>query len=420
MAIPVILKGETPKPIPLALKEGYNYSGCCLHVEFCGLQDTFINLEAGGRVDLRYTAEQTAVLPLGTSKVMLSLENANGEVRFMPWAKIKVTDSPADLYDGVITIDPATLDVDDLTAGDSLGTVKSRLNAVMAFLRGLKVLAVCALPFFALADVEPQYATMNDIPGDASIMTNTEAYVEAKMGLIPAPDFSTNNAALVETIEATAPAPGDYANVSNKAVNAVQTEADPNVPAWAKKTVGDFYSYNLYSLVNRDFYAKDSSIKSQNTIWLKGDSKPTVTVGRDKISDNTFPYSRQTVLGFSAYEGFDYYAHYRPRGIYIWPWWNEDAEDSIAYLFPTNGNGGTFALTSDIPDVPAWALEAQKPTYTAAEVGATTPADVTAAIREQSLGGIWDAELEVWWTPRMKNGSLTYEATTNVNLNAGN
>lgn len=43
-----------------------------------------------------------------------------------------------------------------------------------------------------------------------------------------------------------------------------------------------------------------------------------------------------------------------------------------------------------------------------------------AAIREHSLGGIWDESLQVWWTPRMRNGSLTYEATTNVNLNAEN
>lgn len=34
-------------------------------------------------------------------------------------------------------------------------------------------------------------------------------------------------------------------------------------------------------------------------------------------------------------------------------------------------------------------------------------------------GGIWDQDLEVWWTPVMANGSLTYQATTNVNLNAG-
>lgn len=57
---------------------------------------------------------------------------------------------------------------------------------------------------------------------------------------------------------------------------------------------------------------------------------------------------------------------------------------------------------------------------TPAHIGATTPEDVTAAIREQSLGGIWDETLQVWWTPRMRNGSLTYEATTNVNLNAEN
>ena len=63
---------------------------------------------------------------------------------------------------------------------------------------------------------------------------------------------------------------------------------------------------------------------------------------------------------------------------------------------------GRVALTNDIPDMS----------------GYVTPADVTAAIREQSLGGIWDQQLEVWWTPVMVNGALTYQATTNVNLNA--
>lgn len=49
-----------------------------------------------------------------------------------------------------------------------------------------------------------------------------------------------------------------------------------------------------------------------------------------------------------------------------------------------------------------------------------TPQAVTNIVRDLSLGGIWDSQLEVWWTPRMRNGSLTYEATTNVNLNAEN
>jgi len=143
-------------------------------------------------------------------------------------------------------------------------------------------------------------AYVEDLGITADFSTNNTALVETIEATAPAPDFSTNNAELVETIEATAPAPGDYATVSNRAMSALQsyTETDPTISSWAKA---------------------------------------------------------QT-----------------------------------------------------------------KPTYTASEVGATTPEDVTAAIREQSLGGIWDETLQVWWTPRMRNGSLTYEATTNVNLNAEN
>lgn len=78
------------------------------------------------------------------------------------------------------------------------------------------------------------------IAEDAQTFTNAvnaaNAYTDGKIAEIPVPDFSTNNTELVATIEAKAPAPGDYATVSNRAMTALQSfrEIDPTVPAWAK------------------------------------------------------------------------------------------------------------------------------------------------------------------------------------------
>lgn len=63
----------------------------------------------------------------------------------------------------------------------------------------------------------------------APVRTATENFVANKIAeavaAIPAPDYSTNNAALVATIQAKAPAPGNYATVSNAAVHAAITNA---------------------------------------------------------------------------------------------------------------------------------------------------------------------------------------------------
>lgn len=86
----------------------------------------------------------------------------------------------------------------------------------------------------------------------ATVRTASETFVtnkiEEAISAIPAPDFSTNNTTLVATIEAKAPAPGDYATVSNRAANAVQTselsalESDPTVPTWAKASSKPTYT----------------------------------------------------------------------------------------------------------------------------------------------------------------------------------
>lgn len=56
--------------------------------------------------------------------------------------------------------------------------------------------------------------------GAANDATN---YTNKAISEIPDPDFTTGNAVLVSTIEAKAPAPGNYSTVSNKAMTAVQT-----------------------------------------------------------------------------------------------------------------------------------------------------------------------------------------------------
>lgn len=179
--IPTILRGDTARGITLSPAPGYDYGGCTLEVEFNGARRAYGGLAAGEGVTLALTAEETARMPPGTGRVYMRLRNAAGEVLSLPWAKVKVTDAPGEVRAAQITIDPATLDVDDLTAGDSLGAVKRKLNAVLGFLRGAAGCALlAALPCMG-AEVAPLYTTPNDMPGDAPLMTNAAEYVDAKV-----------------------------------------------------------------------------------------------------------------------------------------------------------------------------------------------------------------------------------------------
>ena len=56
---------------------------------------------------------------------------------------------------------------------------------------------------------------------------------------------------------------------------------------------------------------------------------------------------------------------------------NKATIETSDYTYTMPNSDGTVALTKNIPNVPEWALAAQKPTYTASEVGATSPEAVS-------------------------------------------
>ena len=208
-----------------------------------------------------------------------------------------------------------------------------------------------------------------------------------------------------------APAPGDYATVSNRAMTALQSfrEIDPTVPAWAKSQTQPLPpDYN--SVSNKAYGALQRSggvveyLQVNMPLAIKKSGGTTLyTYDGVRLSENV-------KLIYPNTDGRLALESHTPNNI------TRTATD--ATLVHTDGGSTTNLITI------RQASETLAGLMTAADKvkldAATTPADVTAAIREQSLGGIWDKTLQVWWTPRMRNGSLTYEATTNVNLNAEN
>ena len=355
MAIPIIQRGDTSREITLALAEGYEYGGCTLEVEFYGVERSFTGLEAGATIELSYTADETADMPLGTGRVLLSIRNAAGMVRQLPWAKIKVTDAPSEVYAAAITIDPASLDVEDATAGDSLGAVKSKLNAVLAFLRGAAGCALlAALPCFG-EDVQPLYATPNELPGDAPLMTNAAEYVDAKVsaatnGLATAADLAGHVPARAETVGTD----GLWTDATGVVWRVVR-EYGP----WTHSADGE---------------------ASVTWFWGEDPNGETGWVGGAAVGG---------VVGMPTVRSKD------PDAVSVA--WGE----SYVSILSTRGVSVTTAAVDRV-------------SY-ASGLAATVTNAVREVVRETS-DLLWDEELQVTWKATFEGGNLWYTPVTNVNI----
>ena len=335
MAIPAILKGDTSGSIVLDIKAGYEYEGCTLAVVFNGVRKEFTGLIAGGTKSLQYTADETAGMPLGTAHATMTLTNAAGVVRSMPWVRIRVTDIPAEIYDRHIDVDPSQLDVDPAKAGDSLGEVKSKLNAVMAFLRGGAACLLACVGLASFGDIGPT-TPLNDVPGDTTISN-----------LVVKSGVSTGGGGIT----------------AQDATNAATAVVARDVPSWAKQAqppAAPVQSVNGKTGAVQLGAGDVSAVAKGENSGVSFSLEPSGSfLGGSATSFNSSGISHGPVAGPESIE---------PEYI-SWDW----------LKFTTYGLGtwihDNFISTEADPTVPSWAKQPTKPSYTAAEVGAYPAAD---------------------------------------------
>jgi len=275
------------------------------------------------------------------------------------------------------------------------------MSKILAMLLGLAAFAPSAIA-----------ATMASQPWTTNRIAEAEARMSAQIsGKADASNVYTKAETDVRIVEL-APTPGDYATVSNRAMSAIQSLQ----PAtnYADSIAASFENgMRTAAMADTANFASESSWASRlggagdysaptadDLIRASTNAAEAVTAAALGNLGRTYLPRQHSAEGETASVGFDY----GPGGLAFVPSsiYSPSAYFETFYLVTADERGPLSAIGQYSPD------------------GKTARQEVEDTIREKSLGGIWDAELEVWWTPRMKNGSLTYEATTNVNLNAEN
>ena len=412
MAIPIIYKGDDTDfnggaPITLNIETAFDLSGCRIELSFLGCRREFSGLSGHtATLSVVFSSAETAVMPVGTHCATLRAYDSAGRVRTLTDSvRLRVTDSVDEAAGGSVDVGVGET-VEELTPTDGLGAVKEVVNK-LARIVGASCIAM------ALCGA----TSLNDMPGTNTIYTAAETDARI-LELAPVPDISGkadkgNTYTKAETdakIVELAPAPGNYATVSNRAMSAIQEHQtlEPSTN-YTDAALGAFAATGAVARAN---------VYGTPTRWTDA----TGCVWEVVID------LRWDIVYKDPVYGPQYAIHIEPSGLGNGRYWEpycgeyssgmaKGDEDSTVLVWDgeaitdftatrtvcVNTNlVGRVALTNDIPDVSGYA----------------TPEDVTAAIREQSLGGIYDSELGVWWTPHIANGAYYWTATTNVNLNA--
>ncbi|MCR5838040.1 MAG: hypothetical protein K6G94_00205, partial [Kiritimatiellae bacterium] len=204
----------------------------------------------------------------------------------------------------------------------------------------------------------------------------------------------------------TQPLPPDYSTVSNKAMTALQsfTETDPTVPEWAKSqtqplppdysTVSNKAMTALQSFTESDpvwesekeDYATMWDLDDYATVWDLGDLEDRAdaleaatndlataigdALGEAKsYTDEQIGYVQDSLTPLTSTINSSIKSASAASTNYTDAATNALAQSNAAAFMPAS-------FTETDPTISSWAKAAQKPTYTASEVGAATAADV--------------------------------------------
>lgn len=365
-----LLRGDDAKHlITLDLPEVAFSEGITVIFEIGGLK---ITAPAAPSIEVQFPSTWTALQPCGRILGSWKIRDRNGNIGTLTKTfPVYLTDDVGEITSGSIvsgTVKPVVdfSDIAELTTSATPGDVKAALNEILRRLKtGLNCLLIAlAIPAFS-AELTPD-TIMDKVPGYATISN-----VVAAAGVTIDGNAGTDGEAVTNIVDRMIVFKRDLYDLSfggdycweiteGEDVTIAPYQIDNNY--YFK---GNFALHKWYKVV--EIY--DEKTKQYKVIFSTLRMTPTSPPGITKEITSAAPITNfefDTIKGVKKRFESDY-----------------------------------IALKSEIP--------------TEEKVKET----VVQTVREAN-GGVWDAKLEVWWTPKMENGKLTYQATTNVNINAEN